>query len=1190
MSKIKPSQEIIDGNQAAAYSAYQTNEVCAIYPITPSSTMGELADQWAAEKKPNMWGTIPHVIEMQSEGGAAAALHGSLQAGALTTTFTASQGLLLMIPSMYKIAGELTPTVFHIAARSLSAQALSIFGDHNDVMSVRDTGFASLASSNVQEAHDLALIAQATTLESRVPFIHFFDGFRTSHELQKINMIPDDVFKKMIDDRWILAHRKRGLTSEAPVVRGTTQNPDVYFQGRESVNRYYHALPGILEKAMNRFEELTGRKYHLVNYVGDPNAERVIVIMGSGAEATQEAVDYLNERGEKIGVVKVHLFHPFPSELFLKLLPASVKAIAVLDRTKEPGSLGEPLYLNVATTFADAFHQGKVKSIPKIIGGRYGLSSKEFTPAMVKGIFDELSKKEPKNRFTIGIIDDVTHTSLSYDPTFNTEGKGVHRAIFYGLGADGTVGANKNTIKIIGENTDLHVQGYFVYDSKKSGARTVSHLRFGPHPIHSTYLITQANFVACHLFQDMKTIDVLHRAAEGATFLLNSPYSAEEVWDHLPRIAQAHLIQKKLKFYVIDAYKLADKLGMGFRINTIMQTCFFKIANVIPAELALEKIKESIHKTYGRKGDAMVKLNMSAVDQALNHLQEVKIPNKVTSTSDLISGITDDAPDFVKKVTRKLMLDLGDEIPVSDFPDDGTFPTGTTKWEKRNISHYVPCWDPEICIQCGLCAMVCPHAVIRAKKYDKACLKNAPASFKSVHPRASKDPNEYYTLQYYVEDCTGCGMCVQNCPAKNKECEGKKAINMALKEPMLAGEQENIKFFETLPETEVSESNMSYMRDIQYMTPLFEFSGACAGCGETPYLKLLSQLYGDRMLIANATGCSSIYGGNLPTTPWTTNKNGCGPAWNNSLFEDCAEFGLGFRLAEDKHQEDAIHLLHLLQDKIGKELVDNLVGAKQETQAEFKAQRERIAILKEKLQSIDDSKATLLHSIANHLLKHSIWSIGGDGWAYDIGFGGLDHVIASGRNINLLVLDTQVYSNTGGQSSKATPLGAVAKFAFDGKKTPKKDLGLIAMSYGYVYVTQIAMGANPTHAVRAIQEAEAYDGPSLIIAYSHCIAHVFDLRLGMDHQKLAVNAGVWPLYRYNPALVREGKNPFQLDSKAPSIPVEEYQNLEMRFKILEELDPETAARLLKQNQAEVHRRWKHYEHLAGEKFDDESMK
>ncbi len=1180
----KPRQEIIDGNHAASYSAYQTNEVCAIYPITPSSPMGELADEWAAKKEKNMLGTIPDVVEMQSEGGASAAVHGALQTGALTTTFTASQGLLLMIPSMFKIAGELTPTVFHIAARSLAAQALSIFGDHNDVMAVRDTGFALLASSNPQEAHDLALIAQAATLESRVPFIHFFDGFRTSHELQKVDIIPDEVFTDMIDEEWILAHRKRALNAENPVIRGTSQNPDVYFQGRESVNQYYLNLPGIVERAMNKFEKNTKRKYHLVNYIGDPEAERVIILMGSGAETAIETIEHLNKNGEKVGVMKIHLFHPFPTELFLNLLPKAVKSIAVLDRTKEPGSIGEPLYLNVSTALAYAMHEHKWKNMPKIIGGRYGLSSKEFTPAMVKAVFDELKKDNPKNEFTIGIEDDVTHMSLSYDPSFITEDDSVHRALFFGLGSDGTVGGNKNTIKIIGENTDLNVQGYFVYDSKKAGAKTVSHLRFGPNPIHSTYLITSANFIGCHQFTFVNQLDMLNRAAPGATFLLNSPYDEKEVWDHLPRLVQEQIIKKKIKFYVIDAYKLSHDLGLAFRINTIMQTCFFKIANVIPFKTAVEKIKDAIKKSYSNKGEKIVQMNIVAVDQALDHLHEVNVPDKVTSTREFISAITNEAPPFVKNVTKILMEERGDELPVSAIPCDGTFPTGTTKWETRNIANYVPCWDPEVCIQCGICTMVCPHAVIRAKKYDKSKLDDAPETLKSIHARMSKDPDEQYTLQIYVEDCTGCGVCVQNCPAKNKAHDGKKAINMTEKKPILEEERKNVEFFKEIPEADITALNPLFTRDIQYMKPLFEFSGACAGCGETPYIKLISQLFGDRMIVANATGCSSIYGGNLPTTPWTTNTEGHGPSWNNSLFEDAAEFGLGFRLAEDKHCEEATELLQAMSDKVGAELANALMNAKQVEAADFIAQRARIAALKEKLNSIQDPKAKQLLSLANHFLKHSIWSIGGDGWAYDIGFGGLDHTIATGRNINLLVLDTQVYSNTGGQSSKATPIGAVAKFAFDGKKTPRKDLGLIAMSYGYVYVAQIAMGANPAQTIKAIKEAEAYDGPSLIIAYSHCVAHVFDLRMGMDHQKTLVQSGLWPLYRYNPTLIKEGKNPFQLDSKAPSIPVEDFRKTEMRFKSLEKSDPEEAERLMKQNQEEVNRRWKHYEHLAKEDF------
>jgi len=1181
----KKIMKTVDGNFATAKAAHLTNEVCAIYPITPSSNMGEYADEMSANGEKNIYGTIPHVVEMQSEGGASAAVHGSLQAGALTTTFTASQGLLLMIPSMYKIAGELTPTVFHVSARSLACQALSIFCDHSDVMAVRTTGFALLASESIQSCQDLAIIAQAASLEARVPFVHFFDGFRTSHELKKIEMISEDEVRQAIDDKLVLAHRARRLHPENPVVRGTSQNPDVYFQGRESVNSFYDHVPEILEKHMENFAKITGREYNLVDYFGAKDANRAIVIMGSGAETTEEAVEYLNQQGEKIGVINIHLFLPFPAKYFLNVLPKTVKKIAVLDRTKEPGSLGEPLYQNVLTAFAQLLESGKVKDIPQIVGGRYGLSSKEYTPAMIKAIFDELKKEQPKNHFTIGIHDDMTHTSLKYDPSFCTEDDKTIRAVFFGLGSDGTVSANKNTIKIIGESTDMHVQGYFVYDSKKAGARTISHLRFGHKPIKSAYLITSANFVGCHQFNFLEQIDVLDCAVEGATVLLNSPYEEKDVWNKLPRIAQEHIINKKLKLYSIDAYSVAREVGLDTRINTIMQTCFFHIANVIDSDTAIKKIKEAIHHTYAKKGEDIVNMNIKAVDQAISNLHEIEVPSTVTSKQELFSAITDDAPDFVKNVTKVIMMDKGNDLPVSKMPNDGTFPTNTTKWEKRNIALYTPEWDSHVCIQCGLCSLVCPHAILRAKKFDKSLLDKAPKHFESANLRMSKDPNEMYTLQVYVEDCTGCGMCVQNCPAKDKENPEHKAINMTLKEPRLEKERENVTFFENLPEVDKNSLNIAFMKDIQFVKPLFEFSGSCAGCGETNYVRLISQLFGERMLIGNATGCSSIYGGNLPTTPWAQTTEGCGPTWNNSLFEDAAEFSFGFRLAEDKHKEHAHELLQELSDKIGGNLAQEIMTAKQETENEFKQQRERIKTLKQKLQSLKDPRAIQLLSIADFLIKHSIWGMGGDGWAYDIGYGGLDHVLAMGRDINLFIMDTQVYSNTGGQSSKATPYGAVAKFAVDGKKVAKKDLGMMAISYGHVYVAQISLGGNPTHAVKAIIEAEKYKGPSLIIAYSHCIAHGFDLRYGLQQQKLAVQSGFWPLYRYNPDLSKENKNPFKLDSKAPTIPLYDYRKNEMRFKFLEKTDPKEAKRLLKLAEEETIRRFKVYEHMANQKMD-----
>ncbi|MBU1926408.1 MAG: pyruvate:ferredoxin (flavodoxin) oxidoreductase [Gammaproteobacteria bacterium] len=1165
---MNTTMKAIDGNEAVARVAYPLNELCVIYPITPSSPMGEHADLFSAEGQPNLWGTVPHVVEMQSEGGASGAVHGSLQTGALTTTFTASQGLLLMIPNMYKIAGELTPTVFHVAARSIAAQALSIFGDHTDVMAVRSTGFAMLCSSSVQEAHDMALISQAATLESRVPFVHFFDGFRTSHEINKIEMLSDDQMRSMIDEQLIFEHRKRALSSEHPVIRGTAQNPDVFFQGRETVNPYYVALPSILEKVMDRFAKKVGRNYHLIDYFGDPKAKHVIVIMGSGSETVKETVEHLNKKGKSVGFLQVRLFRPFPKEHFLEMLPKSVKSLAVLDRTKEPGAVGEPLYEEVAT----CLNEQKLRKVV-VTGGRYGLSSKEFTPAMVKGIFDELKKKEPKNHFTIGIDDDVTHTSLAYDSSFEIEPIDVVRSVFYGLGSDGTVGANKNSIKIIGENTDLYTQAYFVYDSKKSGARTVSHLRFGPNPIRSTYLIHSANFVGCHQFNFLFQTNLLECAGKKATFLLNSPYDAKEIWDHLPAVVQKHIIDKQLKFYVIDAYKLAKECGIGVHINTIMQVCFFAITKILPEETALEKIKEAIQKTYGKKGEEVVRKNFAAVDKTLKRLKKVKVPKNVTSKLQFTTAITDEAPTFVKEVTAKLMRDEGNEIPVSFMPCDGTFPSGTTKWEKRNVSTTAPVWDPETCIQCGLCNFVCPHGVIRMKQYDEKELKDAPQHLKSAALKGDKTGKQRYTLQVYVEDCTGCGLCVQNCPAKNKQNPELKAINMQEKTLDLEQDRESLRFFEKITGTQTDLTNV---KTAQFSEPLFEFSGACAGCGETPYIKLVTQMFGDHMVVANATGCSSIYGGNLPTTPWTKNAEGKGPAWSNSLFEDNAEFGLGFRISEDKHHEQAVELLHQLEPKLKqpqwvKELLEN--------GKDIDAQRKRVAQLKKKLESLNDPAASRLLVLADYLVPHSIWLMGGDVWAYDIGFGGLDHVLASGLNINVLVMDTQVYSNTGGQSSKATPRAAIAKFAAHGKKNPKKDLGLMMLPYGYVYVAQIAMMANPAQAIRAIKEAESYPGPSLILAYSQCIAHGFNLRYGAEQQKLAVNSGTWPLYRYDPRLEKEGKNPFSLDSKQPSIPLIDYMKNETRFSMLSKINPEEANMLLREAQEDVDRRWKFIEKL-----------
>jgi pyruvate-ferredoxin/flavodoxin oxidoreductase len=1164
----------IDGNEAAAYVAHKINEVIAIYPITPSSPMGEWSDQWSSENKPNIWGTVPLVIEMQSEAGAAGALHGALQGGALGTTFTSAQGLLLMVPNMYKIAGELTPCVMHVAARSVAAQALSIFGDHQDVMAVRQTGWGMLASNNVQEAMDFALISQVASMESRIPFVHFFDGFRTSHEVAKVEQLSVEDLRAMIDDDLVKKHRERGLNPERPVVRGTAQNPDVYFQARETVNPYYLAVPTIMQNAMDKFASIVGRQYKLFDYVGAPDAERVIVIMGSGADVAHEAIDALVARGEKIGLLKVRLYRPFSIEHFLGALPKTVKAIAVLDRTKEPGALGEPLFLDVVASF-----RGN-QAAPKLVGGRYGLSSKEFTPTMVKGVFDNLSKPEPKNQFTIGIMDDVTHTSLDYDPAFSTEDPKTVRAMFYGLGADGTVGANKNSIKIIGEETDNFAQGYFVYDSKKSGSMTISHLRFGPNPIRSSYLISRANFVACHQFQFLERINVLTAAQEGAIFLLNSPFGKDEVWDRLPRTVQQEIIEKKLKFYVIDAIQVARETGMGGRINTIMQTCFFAISGVLPREQAIEQIKYAIQKTYGKRGEAVVQKNFAAVDATLENLFEVKIPEKATSTFDMRPPVPAQAPEFVKNVLGEIISLNGDSLPVSAMPVDGTYPSGTAKWEKRNIALEIPAWDEKLCIQCGKCVMVCPHAVIRAKLYGRAALKGAPVAFKSAAARWKQFSDELYSLQVAPEDCTGCAICVEACPVKDKTEPKRRAINMVPQPTLREQEAQNWDFFLTLPETDRTALSVGQVKDLQLMEPLFEFSGACAGCGETPYIKVVSQLFGDRAVIANATGCSSIYGANLPTTPYTHNAQGRGPAWANSLFEDNAEFGLGIRLALDKQTEYAHELVQRLTPQIGEALAADLLTADQKNESGIQKQRERVTVLKQKLAEINTPEAKDLLSLADVLLKKSVWIIGGDGWAYDIGYGGLDHVIASGRNVNILVLDTEVYSNTGGQMSKSTPRGAVAKFAAGGKPRPKKDLAMMAVAYGNVYVARVAFGSSDMQTLKALNEAEAYDGPSLIIAYSHCIAHGYDLVHGLEQQKLAVQSGHWPLFRYNPDLALEGKNPFQLDTKTPSIPLEKYIYNETRYTMLTQAAPQHAAELLKEAQEDVAHRWRLYEHMA----------
>jgi pyruvate-ferredoxin/flavodoxin oxidoreductase len=1171
----------IDGNEAAAYVAHKTNEVIAIYPITPSSNMGEHADQWSAMGRKNLWGSVPIVVEMQSEGGAAAALHGALQGGALSTTFTASQGLLLMIPTMYKLAGELTSMVIHISARSLACQALSIFGDHSDAMAVRSTGFAMLFSNSVQEVMDFALISQAATLESRVPFLHSFDGFRTSHEVMKIEELAEDDIRALIDDNLVRKHRERALSPERPVLRGTAQNPDTYFQCRETVNPYYVATPGIVQGVMDKFATQVGRHYHLFDYVGSPDADRVIILMGSGCETVEETVEYLVSKGEKIGAVKVRLFRPFSVEDFVKVLPASTKVIAALDRTKEPGAAGEPLYQDVITALMESRGAGKspFKEYPAVVGGRYGLSSKEFTPAMVKGLFDEMKKVHPKNHFSLGINDDVTHSSIDYDPEWDIEPDDVSRGVFWGLGSDGTVGANRNSIKIIGEETDFAAQGYFVYDSKKAGARTISHLRFGPRPIKSTYLIRKANFVAVHQFGFLERYNTLEMAKQGATFFLNSPFGPDEVWDKLPVESQEQIIAKKIKFYVIDAYKVAKDNDMGVRINTIMQVGHFALSGVLPKDEAITKIKEAIRKTYGKRGEAVVKMNFAAVDAAVSHIHEVKVPGKVTSKFKMPPPMPAEAPEFVRNVLGKMAAGYGDDLPVSAFPADGTYPTATTQWERRNIALDVPVWEPLICIQCGKCVMVCPHAVLRAKIYDEKDLAGAPETFKTTDARWKEFPNKKYTLQLSIDDCTGCALCVEVCPAKDKSQVGRKAINMSPELPLRAAERKNWEFFKKLPETTRGENGgnggvkFNKTKDVQLLTPLFEFSSACAGCGETPYLRLMSQLFGDRSIIGNATGCSSIYGGNQPTTPWTVGRDGRGPAWNNSLFEDTAEFGLGIRLAVDKQREYARELVARLRDAIGAELADGLLNTDQSTEEGVVAGRRLVQDLKSRLRSRSDPESRDLLAVADYLVRKTVWSIGGDGWAYDIGYGGLDHVIAQTRNLNLLVLDTEVYSNTGGQSSKSTPLGAVAKFAAGGKPVPKKDLGLLAMVYGHVYVARVAMGANENQTLRAFIEAESYQGPSLIIAYCHCIAHGIDMVKGMDQQRLAVETGYWPLYRYDPRLRDEGKNPLQIDSKPPKVPLEDYVYNENRYRMLQKSNPAVAAQLLKQAKESVKEQW-----------------
>ena len=1161
-----------DGNEAAARIAHLCNEVMAIYPITPSSTMGELTDDWAAKGKKNLFGTVPHVIEMQSEAGAAGAVHGSLQTGALTCTFTASQGLLLMIPNMFKIAGEMTPTVFHVTARAVATHALSIFGDHSDVMATRSCGWAMICGGSVQETHDMAMIAYASTHKARVPFLHFFDGFRTSHEVNKLEVIPEDIVRQMFDPELIKAHRERSMNPSRPVLRGTAQNPDVFFQAREACNSFYAKVPAIVQEQMDKFASLTGRQYHIMDYYGDPNAERVIVIMASGSGIVEEYIDAVgSDKG--VGMVNVRLYRPFDADAFVAAMPKSVKKIAVLDRTKEPGALGEPLYQDVIT----AMNQKWVGALPEIIGGRYGLSSKDFIPAMVKGVYDELAKAEPKRFFTVGINDDVTGLSIDYDPNFSTEADDVTRCVFFGLGSDGTVGANKGTTKIVGEYTPRYCQGYFVYDSKKSGSVTVSHLRFSPRQVKGSYQIYQANFVACHQFVFTERVDLLATIVDGGTFLLNSPYKADEVWGHLPVELQKEIIEKKLKFYVVDAVKVAKAAGMGGRINTVMQTCFFKLAGFMPEDEAIERIKADIKKTYGKKGDAVVQKNYAAVDASLAALEEVAVPAAADSTFHRIDGIDPSAPAFVKNTLGEIMSSRGDSLPVSAFTEaaDGTFPTGTTKYEKRSVAIDIPIWDKDLCIQCGQCSLVCPHAAIRLKVFDAA--EGAPETF-AVADAKGEFKGMKARVQIAPEDCTGCGMCVYVCPVKSKTEEGKKAINMQDKIANLEAEKANWEYFLTIPDFDRTKVKVDTLKGSQLLLPLFEFSGACAGCGETPYVKLITQLFGDRMLIANATGCSSIYGGNLPSTPYTTNAEGYGPSWSNSLFEDAAEFGMGMRLGVDQQNQFVRELLAEAKDKIGAELVENLLGNKQETEDQIKQQRKWVAELKAKVAGCQCGcdKAKLLEMSADYLVRRSNWIIGGDGWAYDIGYGGLDHVVASDRDVNILVLDTEVYSNTGGQASKSTPLGAVAKFAASGKPTGKKDLGMMAASYGTCFVGQISLGANPAHAIKTLVAAESYRGPSLIIAYSHCIAQGIDMKTGMELQKEAVKCGYWPLWSYDPRL----EKPFVLASKAPEGSLKDFETKQNRFNQLFRNNPEKAQKFEEVAQENIQKRFEYYSALA----------
>ncbi|MCA0308093.1 MAG: pyruvate:ferredoxin (flavodoxin) oxidoreductase [Actinobacteria bacterium] len=1174
------SRVIIDGNEAAASAAYRLNELCSIYPITPSSTMAELADEWSAKRQANVYGMVPTVIEMQSEGGAAGALHGALQGGALSTTFTASQGLLLMIPNMYKIAGELTSTVLHVAARSLAAQGLSIYGDHQDVMAVRQTGFAMLNSSTVQEAHDTAAIAQLATLRSRVPFVHFFDGFRTSHEENSVELLTDAQLRTLVPEDLVQAHRRRALSPEHPYIRGTAQNPDTYFQGRESANPYYLEVPGIVQQAMDEFAALTGRGYDLVEYYGDPEADRVVVIMGSGAQTVRSTVEYLCAHGQKVGVVQLRMYRPFPTEQVLAAIPASARVVAVMDRTKEPGAGGEPLFLDIASAIGEAHAAGRRPAMPLLVGGRYGLSSKEFTPAMVVGVFDELALPAPRPRFTVGINDDVTMLSLPYDASLDLEDPATLRAVFYGLGSDGTVGANKNSVKILGAIEGTYAQGYYVYDSKKSGSRTVSHLRFGPKPIEAPYLVSKAGFIGCHHWSILERVDVLEFARPGTVLLVNTPYERTEVFAHLPLPMQRRIIELGIELWAIDANLVARRAGMGRRTNTVLQTCFFAISNVLPRAEAIEEVKRTIRKTYARKGADVVAKNEAAVDASVEHLHRIEVPAEPVGEVAMIPPVPADAPEFVRNVTASMLLGTGDDLPVSALPVDGTYPSGTTKYEKRNISDIIAEWDPESCIQCGNCAFVCPHAVLRAKYYTESALDGAPEGFPSAPLNAAGFPGSRYTLQVYAEDCTGCGLCVEACPVKPLGSGGsRKAINLA---PVMerSKEKENVRFFETIPVNRRSRIDFANVRGTQFLEPLFEFSGACSGCGETPYLKLLTQLFGGRATVANATGCSSIYGGNLPTTPWSSNKYGRGPAWSNSLFEDNAEFGLGLRLAADLHTATARRRLEALRDELGDQTVDAILDAPQQYESELSQQRARVDALKALLNTMSGPAVEDLRSVADHLLRRSVWIVGGDGWAYDIGSAGVDHVLASGRNVNILVLDTEVYSNTGGQASKSTPLGAVAKFAAAGKGTTKKDMALQATAYGNVYVARVAMGADPQQTLKAFREAEAYDGPSLILAYSHCIAHGIDMRKGLDQQYAAVASGHWPLMRYNPVLRAAGKNPFLLDSPRPRMPLREYHTRELRFRMLMNSDPESAERLLELGQEQVNRRWAEYEEMA----------